>query len=336
MNDRVIKLLRVLVFFLILLPLLASAGSSGAQAGDPYALLDAVNQLRAANGRPPYQMNSALMISAQNHSNYQASLGTWTHEGPGGTNETQRAVAAGYGAGANVMCDENVAYGLNLSAQGCVDMWKGDAPHLNNMLSARYVEAGAGATTDANGRVFYTLDVCYIVGSSNPNPPLPPGTTATPLPTLEPFFRVQTVTPASDGAVVHVVKPGQSLYAIAEAYAITLDELLKLNSLTKDSVIQPGDELIIRTVSPATPTLEASSTPTRPPATPTRRPTRTPTTRPPASPTPEKSPLLQATATQVPAATGDVFGNVLLIAVLLLVVAGVGMVVLGGVMKRSA
>jgi len=335
MDFRIPGIIRVFVFSLMLLPLLASAGSSAAQVGDPYALLDAVNQLRAANGLAPYQMNSALMISAQSQSEYQASLGTWTHTGPGGTDETQRAVAAGYGGGASVMCDENVAFGLNLSAQGCADVWTSDAPHLNNMLSTRYVEAGTGATTDVTGRVFYTLDVCYIVGSISLNSVLPQGTTATLGPTLEPFFGVQTVTPAADGALVHTVKAGQNLNLIAAAYGVTLDEIKKLNNLTSD-MIRPGDQLIIRAASPATPTLEATNTPTRPPATSTRRPTRTPTLQPPALPTLEESPLPSATPTRLPVATGDVLGNVLLIAVVLLVVAGGLMVVLGGLLKRRS
>lgn len=335
MDFRIPRIIRVFVFSLILLPLLASAGSSKAQVGDPYALLDAVNQLRAANGLAPYQMNSALMISAQKHSQYQASLGTWTHTGPGDTDETQRAIAAGYGGGASVMCDENVAFGLNISASGCVDMWTGDTPHLNNILSTRYVEAGTGASSDATGRVFYTLDVCYIVGSSRSSSVLPPGTTATLGPTLEPFFSVQTVTPAADGALVHTVKAGQNLNLIATAYGITLDEIKKLNNLTSD-MIQPGDQLIIRAAFPATPTLEATNTPTPALATPTRRPTRTPTLRPPASPTLEESPLPSATPNRLPVAAGDVFGNVLLIAVVLLVVAGGLMVGLGGVLKRRS
>jgi LysM repeat protein len=332
------KIFRFLAFFLVLLPLLSSTGSSSAQVGDPYALLDAVNQLRAANGLQPYQLNSALMISAQGHSNYQASLGTWSHEGAGGTDETQRALAAGYGSGASIMCDENVAFGLNFSAQACVEAWMSDAPHLNNMLSTRYLEAGAGAATDASGRVFYTLDVCYVIGSSrsSQSPTLAPGTLATPLPTQEPFFAIQTVTPGVDGALIHEVQAGQSLYSIVEAYGIDLEELLVLNNLTQSSVLQPGDLIIIREASPATPTLQFTSTSTQPPATPTRRPTRTPTMKPESSPTPEITATPQATATRAPLNAGDIVGDVLPVAIFVLAVAGVVLVVIGSLMKRSA
>ncbi len=327
------SILRMMAFLAVLLPLLFSAGSSAAQAGDPYALFDAVNQLRASNGLAPYQMNSALMIIAQNQSSYQASIGTWSHTDAYGTEETQRASAAGYGAGAKIMCDENVAFGQDLSAEGVLDMWLSDAAHTSNLLSNRYLEAGAGAAADAGGRVFYTLDVCYIVGSSL-SQPLAQGVVDTPGPTQEPILGVQTVTPAADGSILHEVQPGESLYSIADAYDLTLAELLTLNGLAENSLIRPGDTLTIRGAQPATETPEPSSTATVPVPTSTHRPTRTPTQRPVASPTPRESPLPSATPTPVPMAAGDILGNVLLVAIVLLVVTGVVLVVIGALMKR--
>jgi LysM repeat protein len=101
--------------------------------------------------------------------------------------------------------------------------------------------------------------------------------------TPEPFSGIQTVTPAADGSVIHTVQDGESLNLIATAYGITVDEIKQLNNLSSD-LIQPGDKLLIRTVSTATPTLEATQTPTQPLPTSTRRPTRTPTLQPPAYP----------------------------------------------------
>jgi LysM repeat protein len=327
------SILRRMAIFAVILPLLFSASASTAQSSDPYALFDAVNQLRASNGLAPYQMNSALMIIAQNQSSYQASIGTWSHTDAYGTEETQRASAAGYGAGAKIMCDENVAFGGDLSAGGCVDMWLQDAAHTSNMLSNRYLEAGAGAATDADGRIFYTLDVCYIVGSSL-SQPLAQGVVDTPGPTQEPILGVQTVTPAADGSIVHEVQPGESLFAIADAYELTLAELLTLNGLAENSLIRPGDTLIIRPAQPATETPLPSSTPTVPIPTSTHRPTRTPTQRPVASLTPRASPLPSATPTPVPMDVGAILGNLLPVSIVILAVAGVVLVVIGGFMRR--
>jgi LysM repeat protein len=48
------------------------------------------------------------------------------------------------------------------------------------------------------------------------------------------------------GPLTHRVQEGQTLWAIAARYNMTLDDLLWLNSLTMDTFLQPGDELIIR------------------------------------------------------------------------------------------
>jgi LysM repeat protein len=153
-------------------------------------------------------------------------------------------------------------------------MWM-DAVHLANMLSSRFVDAGAGASVAANGNIFYTLDVCYVVGGVLP--PTASVGAGTPWPTLEPFYKVFTVTPGADGEIIHTVKAGQSLISISQAYSITLTTLLELNGLNKDAVIHPGDQFIIRPSFTPGPTQEDTATPTRIPPTSTRRPTRTPT-----------------------------------------------------------
>src|SRR3989304_9888822 len=99
-----IRRLPLLVLFCLFM--LLARPAAPARAWDVYDLIDTVNQLRTANGLEPYQANTALIISAQAHSEYQASIGTWSHSGADGSDETQRALAAGYGAGDSIMCDE--------------------------------------------------------------------------------------------------------------------------------------------------------------------------------------------------------------------------------------
>jgi len=68
----------------------------------------------------------------------------------------------------------------------------------------------------------------------------------TTIPTLPVELYSQTATPGLDGGIRHTVLDGQFLITIAEMYGITLNELLTKNNLTADSLIQPGDILIIR------------------------------------------------------------------------------------------
>ncbi len=226
----------------------ASPGNAApeASAGD---LIAAVNQLRKANNLPPYQVNPALMAAAQAHSEYQASIGQITHTGAGGSSAKDRAIAAGYGGGANVYVTENIAGGTSLTIQGAVGIWQGDSLHLGTMLSADYQDAGAGIAK-AGGMIYYTLDVGYVAGSSNGGD-VPGGSAATPVnappATKVAFFPFVISTPGPDGSITHIVQQGQSLWSIAANYGIELEKLLEINNLTSSAWIFPGDELLIKT-----------------------------------------------------------------------------------------
>jgi LysM repeat protein len=58
-----------------------------------------------------------------------------------------------------------------------------------------------------------------------------------------------------DGSVIHVVQSGQTLTGIANVYEVELSELLKLNNLTLQSIIQPGDRILVVAGQPGTGTL---------------------------------------------------------------------------------
>lgn len=65
-------------------------------------------------------------------------------------------------------------------------------------------------------------------------------------PTLPVELYSQTATPGLDGGIRHTVLDGQFLITIAEMYGITLNDLLTKNNLTAESLILPGDILLIR------------------------------------------------------------------------------------------
>ncbi len=95
----------------------------------------------------------------------------------------------------------------------------------------------------------------------------------TPSPTPRPLSAIEQLTPASDGFYYHTVTSGEYLAWIADRYEITLAELMAWNGLTSDSVIQPGQRLLLRITPPATPTPipttpEASATITPSPSAP--------------------------------------------------------------------
>jgi uncharacterized protein YkwD len=124
-------------------------------------VLAAVNASRVSVGLPPYALNPLLTLSAQAHSEYQRSIGQFTHDGPGGTRPLDRALAVGYPA---TRVNENVYVGAG-GPEEAVNWWlTADELHRNNVLHPVLREIGIGAATDANGMTYYTMDI-----SAQPN-----------------------------------------------------------------------------------------------------------------------------------------------------------------------
>ena len=51
--------------------------------------------------------------------------------------------------------------------------------------------------------------------------------------------------PTPGATRVHEVQPGETLYSIAVKYGVSLDQILRLNNLKKNSAIQPGQKILI-------------------------------------------------------------------------------------------
>jgi LysM repeat protein len=80
-----------------------------------------------------------------------------------------------------------------------------------------------------------------------------------------------TALPRPDGAMVHVVKAGDTVFGLALQYGVPMDQILQLNGLTKDSYIHIGQELVISAPPVTSTSAPEDSTPaptvTAPPAT---------------------------------------------------------------------
>ena len=63
-----------------------------------------------------------------------------------------------------------------------------------------------------------------------------------------------TALPRPDGAIVHTVKAGDTVFGLALQYGVPMDQILQLNGLTKDSYIHVGQELVISAPPPVTAT----------------------------------------------------------------------------------
>ncbi len=248
------------IFFLIVFVAFGSTSVSRAEtqeqpglAGSALDLINAVNALRASYGLSPYSISSILMYTAQAQADFLAATGSMTHSGPGGISLTDRLLAAGYPLAGDLSLggfrSENITGGSeSMPAQAAVSSWTGDSLHLNTMISPNLTEIGAGVAVNG-GSVYYVID-CALPTTGD----VPPaagtsveGGTAVPAATraIAVIIPVTHSTPNGEGSVIHEVKPGQTLWQIAIAYEVEIDEIKSLNNLS-DNSIYPGDRLFIK------------------------------------------------------------------------------------------
>ncbi|MGH2583000.1 MAG: CAP domain-containing protein [Anaerolineales bacterium] len=247
--------------------------------GSPAEVIGLINDYRAQNGLHALTQNPILMQTAQGQADWLISQAMGTvadvHEGPGGTRPKDRAYNAGYGGGSTIFISEIVKGGLNETPPGALAWWKTSPPHNNTMLSSQYVEIGAGAATDGNGRWWFVA----VTGSTGSGAYVPPSSSENAAPAAPVIIPVTKADPQPDGSIVHIVRTGQAMWNISAVYDVPLEQLLQLNG--NNETIYPGDEIFVAPPGSA-PTVEptvdpnATAEPTAtdaPAATPTSRPT---------------------------------------------------------------
>jgi LysM repeat protein/uncharacterized protein YkwD len=103
----------------------------------------------------------------------------------------------------------------------------------------------------------------------------------TPGPGLNPQIPLAQLTPDIDGNYYHTIASGETLSGIADIYDVPLDSLMLWNGLNADSIIRPGEKLLLEVTPPTpVPTATLNSTATeaatpQPPAA-TQTPVETP------------------------------------------------------------
>ena len=236
---------------------------------DAYSMIAAVNALRAANGLPAYTVNTTLMSLAQAHADYMAATGQVVHTDAGGLRPYQRALAAGYPLAGDLSLggfySENIIMGQDMSVQDAVEAWQGDTPHLTTMLAPGLLEIGAGVSI-VGGSVYYDIDCARPTGSGQPQSYTPVAGQATEVPLngtavfSPPLARtIIPSTPLSDGKLVHVVKPGETLWLIAITYGVKIADLRKLNGLTEAQDIYVGQKLLVKQAATALPPTDTAT-----------------------------------------------------------------------------
>ena len=224
-------------------------------------LINAVNDLRSSRGLAPYQVDSGLMTYAQQHADYMASIQSATHDHSDGTVAWESGI------------QENVASGTDglITAAFVVNQIWSDYIHLRVMVDYATGNVGAGVALGGDGNLYFVLNVVpgESVAISNPisaADSVVPTTTAVATSGSEWIVPLVESTPNAEGEVIHIVGNGQSLWDIAIAYEVKIDDIRALNFIPTDStVINVGQELLIMrvTVQPTVPEATATPMPTR-------------------------------------------------------------------------
>lgn len=125
----------------------------------------------------------------------------------------------------------------------------------------------ATQSSPANPNGIYWDDTTLTVGGAGgtapagtPGTAAPTNTPVVPTPALASFVVPQP--PQSDGSIVHMVQPGDTLSAIAVAYRTTNEEILRLNNLASGRFLQIGQRLLIAPAPSEGSSSSASRTPT--------------------------------------------------------------------------
>jgi LysM repeat protein len=107
------------------------------------------------------------------------------------------------------------------------------------------------------GRHGISVDFLFLLNNLNPNSMLQPGDEL-----VVRLAEGQEPPPTPTPPTTHQVQEGDSAWSIAARYGLTLNQLSELNNLTSDSILRPGDQLVVRFPTPTPlPTPENSSTP---------------------------------------------------------------------------
>lgn len=318
----------------------------------PSDLINAINSARVAYGLPALEIDPILMATAQSTAEVMALNNIRGHIG----DVKGRVMAAGYGGGSDAWATENWAMGPLTIDQLMSGPWADDS-HMIPVVNPNYRHIGAGVA-EYNGNVYYIVHAAYTSGGSYKPLPTTEGGSAPVIPSVPQIIMpVETATVAPDGSLVHIVQPGQSLWAIAIAYHTHIVDVQRLNGMaaTNNSIyigqklnIPTGANLVAPTPSdPAERTAvaqmaagTATPDPNLPTATigtpqPTHRPTRTPMPR--FTATSSDVAVAQVDAAQPPAATSPAapIDRWMLIALGAAFGLGLLLVISGTIIKRS-
>ncbi len=249
------------IFLFIFLFFITTSESQGVSA---YDLINLINGMRSANGLGALSVDSALMACAQSTAETMAASNMTWHIG----NVAGRASSFGYNNYNTCFATENFTMGpASMSISEVAASWA-DATHMIPATSSSYCHIGAGVASAGNGLVYYVVQAAYPAGSNGCGYAKgigsgSAGNSGNSVGGSASYIQaVVTSTPNENGSLIHTVQEGQSLWAISQAYDVSIEDIQAWNKMYNSTALSLGQELYIPSKDEAghTPTPEAALT----------------------------------------------------------------------------
>ncbi len=213
-------------------------------------LLQLVNNARSEVGHPSLVLDPYLMSYTQSVTDMAAN-----NIPAYGQGATTSVIAMGYGYPETIdtiFCTTSFAT-LELNDPNPAASLPFGTPFERAVENVYYRHVGFGVAkgvADWEGYIFYQMTACYTADNKyNPDQALTPGAIPTPQVVSQVIYPVYTAMPQANGQIVHEVRAGQSLWAIAIAYQTHIKDILLVNHLPSDwDMLYEGQELLIPTL----------------------------------------------------------------------------------------
>lgn len=223
----------------------------------PADIINAVNAFRLANGLNALLVHPVLMqVAAQQANALAASEGAVGHQRPCGMTLGQQLLSLGFPLWGDLSLDgyRSENWVAAATVEQAMAFWQSDAEHLDTMTDPN--RSHIGAAVAVSDQIYMVLETALATSSGQHQSTAYDILTAIPLTqTLCAGFAsgeisnyiipITLSTARPDGDVIHEVQYGQTLWSLAEAYHVSVEQIKRLNGLVEDTIL-PGWKLLIQ------------------------------------------------------------------------------------------
>ena len=228
----------IILFLCLAAAIIQPAGAQSVTAND---LINLINGMRSANGLGALSVDYSLMACAQSTAETMAASHMTWHIG----NVSGRASSFGYNNYNKCFATENFMMGSSATTIGQIQASWSDATHMIPAQSSSYCHIGAGVAAGSDGSVYFVVQAAYPAGVAGCGFIKTTGSYADSAGSSMIIKAVVTATPNEAGMVYHTVEDGQTLWAISEAYHVSIGDIQAWNNLFNSTALSLGQKLYI-------------------------------------------------------------------------------------------